>query len=238
MKSECAGAAALSGSEVSLDELRRLVDFAGPESLTDSQLVALLTSRSLADAPALQTSARLLEELGGLRGISRLRPSALIRPGLGQLQAGRLHVALELGRRLVLEPTRLPLERPLDPELVARWACPRLGSLPHEEVWVLCVDGRSILRSSWLVGRGGIHGCSLLPRDVLGPVCRESASGFVLVHNHPSGDPSPSPEDIDLTRALRAASVLVGSPLLDHVIVAGLRHTSLASLGLCCSELE
>jgi DNA repair protein RadC len=100
------------------------------------------------------------------------------------------------------------------------WASPRLASLLHEEVWVLCVDAQSVLKSTWHVGRGGIHGCGLLARDILTPVVRDAASAFVLVHNHPSGDPSPSFEDKTLTEALQRAAESVGVPLLDHVVVA------------------
>jgi DNA repair protein RadC len=105
-------------------------------------------------------------------------------------------------------------------EQVVRWARPRLGTLEHEEVWLLSLDGRYGLKSARRIAQGGLHGCALLTRDVLSPALRDGASAIVLVHNHPSGDPTPSPEDIAMTRAVRAAGELVGIPLIDHVVVS------------------
>jgi DNA repair protein RadC len=104
--------------------------------------------------------------------------------------------------------------------MIVHWARPRLAGLEHEEVWVLCVNSHTALRSAWQVGKGGIHGCGLLARDILVPVVRDGASGFILVHNHPSGDPTPSSEDIDLTRGIQIAAMSLCIPLLDHVVVA------------------
>jgi DNA repair protein RadC len=87
------------------------------------------------------------------------------------------------------------------------------------------------------VGRGGLAGCSLLPRDVLGPLLREGASAFVLVHNHPSGDPEPSTLDLDMTRELELLAVRLGVPLLDHLIVARGRFTSLFRDGYLATPL-
>lgn len=168
-----------------------------------------------------------LDALRGWAEIGELRPSELGRHGIGPRRAARLLAALEWVRRRA-ERAAEPGRQPLDAAAVAHWARPRLEGRQHEEVWVLCVDGRTALRSAWQVGRGGLHGCSLLPRDVLAPVLRHAASAFVLVHNHPSGDPTPSVEDRELTRALAKAAALVGTPLLDHVIVAGQRFVSLA----------
>ena len=93
------------------------------------------------------------------------------------------------------------------------------------------MNATSRLRSTFLVGRGGVHGCALLARDILTPIVRDGASGFVLVHNHPSGDPTPSQEDIDLTKNLQLAAGHLGIPLLDHVIVARHGARSLFQLG-------
>jgi DNA repair protein RadC len=84
----------------------------------------------------------------------------------------------------------------------------------------LSVDGQNGLKAARRVAQGGLHGCALTTRDVLGPALRDAASAILLVHNHPSGDPRASPEDMAMTRALSAACKVVGLPLLDHVIVA------------------
>jgi DNA repair protein RadC len=102
-----------------------------------------------------------------------------------------------------------------------------LCGLEHEEVWLLSLDGRYGLKSARRIAQGGLHGCALLTRDVLGPALRDGASAIVLIHNHPSGDPAPSPEDIAMTRAVRVAGELVGVPLIDHVVVARTGSSSL-----------
>ncbi len=152
---------------------------------------------------------------------------------LGAAEAVRVCAAFELGRRAQVRFDELRRgAAPMSAEAVARWAAPRLAHLDHEEVWVLCLDGRSALLCARQVGRGGVHGCALLARDVLVPVVRESASAFVLVHNHPSGDPTPSREDLEMTRALTAAADALCVPLLDHVVVARGGHRSMFEMGL------
>lgn len=219
-----------------LDQLRQRIDFEGAAALSEAELLALLLGRGSEGLSVLELASRLLVQSGGLRGLHRKRAGSLLEWGLDLLPASRLAAALELGHRLAQEPSRIPERRLWSAEQVAFWALPRLGHLEHEEVWVLCVGSGGKLRSSWQVGRGGIHGCSLLPRDILGPVLREAASGFVLVHNHPSGDPSPSSEDVKLTRAVREVASLLGTPLLDHVVVAGGNFCSLFQDGFMNSE--
>jgi DNA repair protein RadC len=115
----------------------------------------------------------------------------------------------------------------LTPEAVFSWARSRVGHLEHEEVWTLATNAKSQLRSIRQIGRGGISGTSLLPRDILGPLLRDGASAFVLLHNHPSGDPEPSEQDLEMTRELEVLATRLGVPLLDHVIVARDRFVSL-----------
>lgn len=216
-----------------MGRLRSIIGLEGPERLGDSELLALVLGRGGDGLTPIPFATELLEEVGGVSRLSTLRAPALsARGGIGTSQAARLVSAFELGRRAAQDQTRLPPPFPLTKERVIAWAEPRLGCLEHEEVWVLCVDQRSVLRSTYQVGRGGIHGCALLARDVLTPVIRDGASGFLLVHNHPSGDPTPSLEDIELTRALSVAATTVCVPLLDHIVVAKEGGRSLFELGL------
>jgi DNA repair protein RadC len=103
---------------------------------------------------------------------------------------------------------------------VLDWARPSLVELDHEELWLLCLNAKNALRCAERVAQGGLHGCSVTPRDVLRPAVRNAAAAVVVVHNHPSGDPTPSPEDYAMTQALAHACDVVGIPLLDHVVVA------------------
>jgi DNA repair protein RadC len=199
----------------------------GVQTLADADLIVLLLGTGSAGEPVALSAAHLLEASGGLAALARLGPHALAGRGIGPAKATRIAAALELGRRALL--AQLAEERlVLDCfEHVVRWARPRLAALEHEEVWLLSLDGKYGLKCARRVAQGGLHGCALLTRDVLSPALRDGASAIVLVHNHPSGDPTPSPEDIAMTRAIRVAAELVGIPLLDHVIVARTGASSL-----------
>lgn len=140
------------------------------------------------------------------------RPRAIVK-------ARALSAAFELGRRLEMERAGTR-SRFASAEEIAAWATPRLASLAHEELWMLALDGRGHLRGARCVARGGLHGASLRAADPIRAALRADASAFVLVHNHPSGDPTPSKEDVALTAAVAAASAVVGVLLLDHVVVA------------------
>lgn len=138
----------------------------------------------------------------------------------GALRAARaIAAAFELGRRVEMAKRARPRSFRA-PQDVATWASPRMGSLHHEELWLLALDGRGALRSERCVARGGLHGAAARPSDPVRTALRADASGFVLVHNHPSGDPTPSREDIVFTAHVAAAAAVVGVPLLDHVVVA------------------
>lgn len=101
-----------------------------------------------------------------------------------------------------------------------------------EVMYAVCLDGRNRVIHLSEVARGGLHGCSIAARDVLRVVLMCGASAFILVHNHPSGDPTPSPEDIVMTKKVEQAANVVGVPLVDHIIVGGWeKHSSLLNLG-------
>ena len=111
------------------------------------------------------------------------------------------------------------------------WARPRLATLDHEELWVLALDGRHGLRAARRVASGGIHGLHVGVRDVLRVALREAASAIILVHNHPSGDATPSDEDVAFTKAVAEGATVVGTPLIDHVVIARQRASSMLELG-------
>ena len=205
----------------------------GVESLGDAELVAVILGTGYAGVPVGVLAAMLIDDHGGLAGLARAGLGELIdRVGVGVAKGARLAAAIELGRRVTFgasldASTKLP-----DREAVEAWARPRLATLDHEELWALTLDGRHGLRAARRVAQGGIHGLHVAPRDALRIAVREAASAIVLVHNHPSGDPNASDEDIAFTRAVAEAARLVGTPLLDHVIVARRRATSMLEAGL------
>src|SRR5690606_29491903 len=219
--------------ELALRELRERAQWSGVEELGDSELLALVLGQGGDGLSATQLAIALLEGTGGLESLGKLPPAGLAaRPGLGPAQAARVAAVFELGRRTARRETERRSGLSLCADAVARWAARRLTRLDHEEVWVLCLDGRSVLSCALQVGRGGMHGCALLARDFLIPVVRHAASAFVVVHNHPSGDPTPSREDLEMTIALASAAALVAVPLLDHVVVGRDGHRSMFEMGV------
>lgn len=209
--------------------------------LSDRELLALaleVTGSQGADHQA--ASDALLAVSGGLGGLgARLHLELdVARPPfttpISGSQLWRLAALLELGRRAFRTPVvgrKLTSHRD-----VQRWAAGHLVGLEHEEVWVLALRGNRRVDAEWCVARGGLHGCGLLPADVLRPVLRCAASAFILVHNHPSGDPTPSRDDVAMTRALAQACSAVGLTLIDHVIVSRGGSYSLAEACLIGSQ--
>lgn len=208
-----------------------------PAYLTDGELLALvLEVIGPGGQPQRGLSAELLSAsagLGGLCAFVNLQLHCVKGPataGLSREQLERLAVALELGRRASHSPlTGCTVRSHHD---VQSWAAGHLAGLEHEEVWVLVLGGRQQVRVASCVARGGMHGCGLLPADVLRPVLRCAANAFILVHNHPSGDPSPSRDDVLMTQALQQACFCVGITLLDHVIVSRSGSYSLGEAGV------
>ncbi|APR83143.1 DNA repair protein RadC [Minicystis rosea] len=210
---------------------RALAD--GITSLSDADLLAVILGTGVAGRPVTFVAAALLDSFGGLDGLARLGPSALAeQPGVGVAKGLRVAAALELGVRVERGRTAvLPVVS--DSAQVAAHMRTRLVPLQHEELWVLCLDGKNRVRASRRVAQGGLHGMMIEPRDILRAALFEAASSMILVHNHPSGDPTPSDEDVRMTRAVARAAETVGVPLVDHVILAPTgKHCSLLDIGV------
>lgn len=209
----------------------------GCDTLGDAELLAVLLEKGKTSRSTLRLAAELLDDSGGLSGLARRGLGSLADvPGVGEARATTLTVAFELGRRLAREHAAEP--RPLLDlsSKVAAYMAPRLAHLEHEQLWALALDGRNRLRAARRVAEGGLHGCSTRAPDVLRAMLREAASAFVLVHNHPGGSSSPSAEDVAFTQAVGRAGAEVGTPLVDHVIIAGTSWSSFFDLGLLPAE--
>jgi DNA repair protein RadC len=202
-------------------------------ALGDAELLSVLLGTGMRGRPVGQLASGLIDELGGLEALGRLSAQALAcHRGLGVVKAARVCAAIELGRR-AFERASQPREPLRSSAAVATWFRTRLGGLDHEEMWVVALDGRNGLRGARRVAQGGLHGCSVAARDILRGALAQAASALVLVHNHPSGDPTPSAEDVAMTRTVAEAADVVGTPLVDHVIVSGAGgYTSMLDLGL------
>jgi DNA repair protein RadC len=187
--------------------------FGAGGAVSDGELVALAIGCTAA------RGARLVERVGPPWRIARTGVSELC--ALGQItpvRACRLRAALELGRRALAEPVARGDVLACAALVAARMR--DLTLLDHEELHALGLDARNRLVVHARVATGALNVVAVEPRDVFRPLLRESAQGFVLVHNHPSGDPEPSDPDRVLTNRLAAAGELVGLTLLDHVVVA------------------
>src|ERR1700733_8772095 len=196
-----------------LTRLQKRAIAEGIESLADAELIANLLCTGGGQAPVATLAAALLEEHNGAAGLARAGIGELSQhSGIGPANAVRVAAAIELGRRAVLAAAFDDAPILPDCDAVVAWARPKLATLDHEELWVFLLDGRNGLRAARRVASGGIHGLHVSVRDVLRVAIREAASAFVLVHNHPSGDPEPSPEDRVFTRAVAKGANLVSCP--------------------------
>lgn len=205
----------------------------GAPSLSTGELIAVLLGTGRAGEDVLKVSARVMAGVeGSLRRLSARPPAELQRaPGIGSAKAARLLAALELGQRLALE-LRPPAVRIREPKDAVGHVAGRLRDLAVEEFHVLALDTQSRILRDITVTRGLLDSSLVHPREVFRPAIAEAAAGVILVHNHPSGDPTPSAEDRAVTRQLVAAGRLLDLPVFDHVIVAGDRHFSFAAAGL------
>jgi DNA repair protein RadC len=203
----------------------------GPEALADAELLALLLRTGGARRDALALASWLLGRHGGLAGLAAAAPAELARaPDVGPAKSATLVAALELGRRLAGRRLRCgePVGGPAD---VFRHFHARLRDARHERFVLLLLDGRHRMLREVVISQGTLTASLVHPREVFRPALREAAAAVVLVHNHPSGDPSPSREDREITQRLARAGDLLGIPVLDHVVVADRGYASLRELG-------
>ncbi len=213
------------------DRPRERLEAKGPEALSDAELLALLLRSGGPGRPAARVAAALLERHGGLLGLAAAGARELgAEPGIGPAQRAAIRACLELGRRVAarrLAPGT-PLRGPAD---VYRHFHPSLRHASHERFLVLLLDGRHRVMRHELVSQGTLTASLVHPREVFRPALREAAAAIVLVHNHPSGDPTPSPEDREVTTRLARAGELLGVWVVDHVVVAERGYASLRELG-------
>ena len=205
----------------------------GTGALTAIELLAVVLGTGTGAQSALELAAGLLRiSDGSLRKLAARPPAELKRStGIGPAKAARLLAAFELATRLSQE-SRPAAVRIREPEDVVRLFASRLRDLQVEEFHLLALDSQSQVLRDLLITRGLLNSSLVHPREVFRAAIAEAAAGIIVVHNHPSGDPTPSAEDRAVTRQLVEAGRLLDLPVYDHVIVAGDRFVSFASTGL------
>jgi DNA repair protein RadC len=205
----------------------------GASALSTGELLAVLVGAGTAKVSALHVGQALLAAAGGsLRRMAMQPVAALtVTAGVGMARAVTVHAALELGRRLASEARDdgAPVRSPRD---VARLFAPRLEDLPVEEFHVAVLDAQHRLERDVTITRGILTSSLVHPREVFREAIAERAAAVILVHNHPSGDPTPSVDDRLVTEQLVAAGKLLDIPVHDHVIIGRGRYTSFAEAGL------
>lgn len=198
----------------------------GADRVSDEELVGILLGTGMRGRPVWNVATDVVRSAGGLPALSRATPQELIHTsGIGACRAVRVVAAFELGRRALFERQLPPQLR--GPEDVARLMVPRMAGLAQECFFVIGINARNQLLAEFPIARGTLSAVEVHPREVFRPLIRISAAAAILAHNHPSGDPTPSGEDLDLTRRLREVGDLVGIPIIDHIVVAGARYRSI-----------
>ena len=214
---------------VDMRPVRRRIGLAGIEELGDAQLLAILLGTAGAEAIGRARSA--IDAAGGLPALARSEPQRLAgMAGIGALRAARLAAAFEIGRRAVACRSAPPW-RVRTPADVGERLVSAMQHLEREELRVLLLNTRNVVTSAVTVYAGNLAGSSVRVGEVYRDAVRRLAAGIVVVHNHPSGDPSPSADDLRITRELADAGRLLDIDLLDHVIVAAEGWVSLRALG-------
>ena len=202
------------------------------KSLADYELLELLLGQVLPRRDTKPLAKDLVARFGSLREVMNARPEALCEvKGFGESLAGHWALLREIFARLGEAPVR---EKQVfsGPEVVAEAARARIGHLAVEEFWVALVDNKHRLMAWERVGKGTVDETPVYPREVLALALKHQASGLILAHNHPGGDPSPSVQDRDLTRRIAHSAKELGLRVLDHLIVAEKGHFSFQDAGL------
>jgi DNA repair protein RadC len=205
----------------------------GASALTSAELLALLVGAGSSGSSAIHVGQALLAGAGGSLRRMAMQPVGMLTAinGVGVARAVTVHAALEIGRRFAMETREdgAPVRSPRD---VARLFAPRLEDLPVEEFHVAVLDAQHRLERDITITRGLLTSSLVHPREVFREAIAERAAAVILVHNHPSGDPTPSADDRLVTDQLVAAGRVLDIPVHDHIIIGRGRYTSFAEAGL------
>jgi DNA repair protein RadC len=213
------------------DRPREKLGRLGASALGDDELLAIVIGGGAAGRSALGLASELLAAAGGLHGLLRTCRDDLRRvKGFGDARAAQVLAALEIGRRvLATRPgERCQIASPRD---AAHYLMPEFSARPVEQFGLLMLDTRHRVIRSTVLTVGSLDGTAVQPREVFRQALMASAAAVVMFHNHPSGDPQPSGEDVELSRRMVAAGRLMGIEVIDHVVLGDGRYCSLKESG-------
>lgn len=208
-----------------------------PEALAARELLAIVLGSGASGRSALELAGDLLAAFdGSLRRLAAAEPGELARVrGIGPARAAAVAAVFALGRRAESEPARTE-RRVRGPVDVHSRLGPLLRDRRQEEFWVLYLDTQNRVLVERCLTVGLLNSSLVHPREVFAPAISHSAASLILAHNHPSGDPEPSPEDLRVTAQLAESGRLLGIPVRDHVVLGDGRYVSLMERGLCGAE--
>ena len=204
----------------------------GAAALSNAELLAILLRVGRPGENVVALSTRLLKEFGDIAGLAKASFNELTCiKGVSTAKAAQVKAALELGRRLLLSS---PDARPqiTSPTDAANLLMLEMGSLEQEHLRTVLLDTKNRVLASPTVYVGNVNSSIIRVSEVFREAVRQNATALIVAHNHPSGDPAPSPEDIQVTRSIVEAGLLLGVEVLDHLIIGHQRFVSLKERGL------
>ena len=204
----------------------------GPQALAAAELLAILLRVGVPGENAVQVGQRLLKDFGGISGLQRAPLEELCNQrGIGEAKAAQIKAAIELGRRLALES---PEERPAvnSPADAAALVAYEMSALEQEHLRVILLDTRNRVLEIVEVYKGSVNSSQIHVGEIFKAAIRGNAPALIVVHSHPSGDPTPSPDDVVVTRAIIQAGKLLDVDVLDHMVIGQGRWVSLKERGL------
>ena len=204
----------------------------GAEALSNAEILAILLQSGLPGENAVQVGQRLLNTFGGLWGLHKAPFEELVsQRGVGEAKAAQMKAAADLGRRLILEAPRerTTINSPSDAAALVQY---EMSTLEQEHLRVLLLDTRNHVLDIVEIYKGSVNSSQIRVGEVFKMAIRRNAPAIIIAHNHPSGDPTPSPDDVAVTRALVQAGKLLDIDVLDHLVIGNYRYVSLKERGL------
>ncbi|MCB0119587.1 MAG: DNA repair protein RadC [Anaerolineales bacterium] len=214
------------------DRPRERLAALGPQALTNAELLAILLRVGVQGENAVEVGQRLLKKFSGLGGLHRAPFKELMdQHGMGEAKASQIKAAIELGRRLTLEsPEEKPaINSPADAAALVQYD---MSALEQEHLRVMLLDRRNRVLEVVEVYKGSVNSSQVRVGELFKDAIRANASAVIVVHNHPSGDPTPSPDDVAVTRAIVQAGKLLDIDVLDHLVIGQGKWVSLKEKGL------
>lgn len=207
----------------------------GPMKLSEVELLAILIRSGSGSNSALDVARELMSKAGGLNQLARLDYNDILQmriKGIGKTKAVTIAAAIQLTRRLQIEESASPDKILRSSDEVARLYVPKLRDLNKEIFMVLLLASNNRLIKDVIISEGILNASVVTPREVFREAVVGMAAAVILIHNHPSGNPEPSREDIQLTKQMTESGKMMNIPVLDHIIIAGNQHSSFADKGL------